>query len=176
MKVVGFFGASGAGKTTLMRGVIVELKRQQQRVSVIKHAHAGFDIDDEGKDTWVHRQAGAFEVLVASGRRLAKMREFETPIDLNLHALIAEMADCDWLLVEGFKHADILKVEVWRAALDARPLYPEDPFVVAIASDEPAALPVETQRPAFRLDDAAALAAYLQRDAARFDYRSEHHG
>lgn len=170
MKVLGFCGASGVGKTTLMEALIAGLKAQGQRVSVIKHAHQAFDIDTPGKDSWRHRQAGAFEVLVASGTRLAKMREYEVPGQPTVHQLIAEMVDCDWLLVEGFKHATIPKVEVWRAACGEAPLYPEEPFVFAIATDDPTALPQPTARPVFDLAAPAALVSHLLDTAARYDY------
>ena len=116
MNVVGFAGFSGSGKTTLVEQLIPALRLRGLRVSVIKHAHHSFDIDHPGKDTWRHREAGAFEVLIASGTRLAKMREYEVPGQPSVHQLIAEMVECDWLLVEGFKHASLPKIEVWRAA------------------------------------------------------------
>jgi molybdopterin-guanine dinucleotide biosynthesis protein B len=168
MKACGFFGPSGVGKTTLMEGVIRELRAAGQRVSVVKHAHLGFDIDKPGKDSWRHRQAGAFEVVVASGQRLAKVREFAAPVDLNVHHLLAELVDCDWALAEGFKHADLLRIELWREGQP--PSYPDDPFVAAIATPDPARLPVPTLRPVFAIDDAAGVAAYLLRDAERFEY------
>src|SRR3954468_2669034 len=108
MKVVGFAGYSRAGKTTLVEKLIPVLKRLGQRVSVVKHAHHKFDIDHPGKDTFRHREAGAFEVVVASDKRLALMREFEQPAQLSVHHLIAELYDgVDWVLVEGFKHSDL---------------------------------------------------------------------
>ncbi|HSW07704.1 molybdopterin-guanine dinucleotide biosynthesis protein B [Aquabacterium sp.] len=176
MNVVGFCGCSGVGKTTLMEGLIAELKARGQRVSVIKHAHKTFDIDHPGKDTWRHRQAGAFEVMIASGHRLAKMREYEVEGQPSVHQLIAEMVECDWLLVEGFKQADIPKIEVWRQALDEAPIYPDEPFVVAIATDAPSALPVATLRPVFDMAAVPALASYLMDTADRFHYRPEIHG
>ena len=105
MKVIGFRGYSGSGKTTLVEQLVAGLKAHGQRVSVVKHAHHAFDIDQEGKDSWRHRQAGAFEVVIASDRRLAKIREFETRADPTVHDLIAELSACDWVLVEGFKRA-----------------------------------------------------------------------
>lgn len=176
MKVVGFCGSSGVGKTTLIEQLIVELKARGQRVSVIKHAHKTFDIDQPGKDTWRHRQAGAFEVLIASGHRLAKMREYEVEGQPSVHQLIAEMVECDWLLVEGFKHADLPKIEVWRAALGEAPIYPDEPFVIGIATDAPQSLPVPTGRPVFDLAAASALASFLMETAERFHYRPEIHG
>jgi len=179
MKVVGFAGYSGAGKTTLVERLIPVLKRAGLRVSVVKHAHHKFDIDHPGKDTWRHREAGAFEVVVASDRRLALMREFETPVELEVHQLIAELySGADWVLDVCSSDLILLKIEVWRpTAQDEAPrpsLYPEDPFVVAIAAK--GALPVPTERPVFDLDDAEAIARWLVDSGERFDYNPEHHG
>jgi molybdopterin-guanine dinucleotide biosynthesis protein B len=176
VKVIAFCGPSGVGKTTLIEGVLRSLRARGLRVSVIKHAHKGFDIDQPGKDSWRHREAGAFEVLVASDRRLAKLREFEVQGQPTIHALIAELLDCDWVLAEGFKTADVPKVEVWRAAKGQAPIYPHDPVVVAIATDDPEALPVPTARPVFDMALPAALASFLVDTVARFDYDPTHHG
>src|SRR5574337_483045 len=148
MKVVGLAGYSGSGKTTLATGLIAALRGLGLRVSVIKHAHHGFDIDQPGKDSWRHRQAGAYEVLVASDRRMALMREFANPAELSLHGLIAALdPGVDWVLVEGFKHGSLPKIEVWRAATNKPVRYPEDDKVVAIATDSPGDLPQPTARP-----------------------------
>ncbi|MEW6705538.1 MAG: molybdopterin-guanine dinucleotide biosynthesis protein B [Pseudomonadota bacterium] len=171
MKVVGICGWSGSGKTTLLEGVIAALKAQGQRVSVIKHAHHRFDIDHEGKDSWRHRKAGAFEVLVASSKRLALMREYETEVEHDPHALIAElMPAADWVLVEGFRHADLLKIEVWRAEVGEAPLYPADPYVTAVATDRPEALPAPTGLAVLPLSEPAAVAQWLMLSAARYEY------
>ena len=171
MKVVGLCGVSGSGKTTLAEGLIAALKARGQRVSVVKHAHKRFDIDQTGKDSWRHREAGAFEVVVANRHRLALMREFEVESELTVHQLLGELADLGsshWVLVEGFKHADLPKVEVWRAAMSVPPLYPHDPFVVVVASSDP--LPTPTALPVVSLEDAPALADLLLRHGERFDY------
>jgi len=171
MKVIGFCGWSGAGKTTLIEGVIRALKARGLRVSVLKHAHHRFDIDHEGKDSWRHRKAGAFEVLVASSRRLALMREYEDEVEHDVHELIAELAPvADWVLVEGFKHADLLKIEVWREGVGNAPLYPADPYVAAVATDRAEALPVPTGLPVLPLDDPAAVAQWLIDSGSRHDY------
>ena len=174
MKVVGFAGYSGSGKTTLVERLIPMLRLKGLRVSVVKHAHHRFDIDHEGKDTYRHREAGAFEVVVASDRRLALMREFEQPAQLSVHQLIAELYDgVDWVLVEGFKESDLLKVEVWRAQSNKPARYMDDDFIVAIATDSPEQLPHATQRPVLDLNDAEAVANWLTTNEARFDYRQE---
>jgi molybdopterin-guanine dinucleotide biosynthesis protein B len=171
VKVVGFCGWSGSGKTTLIEGVIAALKEAGQRVSVIKHAHHRFDIDHEGKDSWRHRKAGAFEVLVASSKRLALMREYEAEIEHDPHALIAELAPAaDWVLVEGFRHADLLKIEVWRREVGQGLLYPADPYVVAVATDDPAALPEPTGLPVLPMADPAAVARWLIENGSRHEY------
>jgi len=181
MKVIGFAGFSGAGKTTLVERLIPALKREGQRVSVVKHAHHKFDIDHPGKDTYRHREAGAFEVVIASDKRLALMREFERPTELDVHDLIAELDErVDWVLVEGFKHTDLPRIEVWRPPAEGeqpRPVrYSEDPFTVGIATNTPGALPARTELPVFDLDDIDAICAWLLRHADRFDYKVNHHG
>lgn len=170
MKVVGFSGYSGSGKTTLVEQLIGRLRLAGQRVSVVKHAHHDFDIDQPGKDSWRHRQAGAFEVVIASDRRLAKVREYDVRRAPSAHQLIAELADCDWALVEGFKHADLLKVEVWRAALGRPAQYPNDPFVVAVATDSADRLPVPTGLPLLDLNAPDAVADFLLSDPDRYEY------
>lgn len=177
MHVVGFAGYSGSGKTTLVEQLIAELKNAGLRVAVIKHAHHAFDIDHAGKDSYRHRQAGAQEVLIASSKRQALIREFAAPVQHSVHALIAQLdAGTDWVLVEGFKQSDLLKVEVWRAgATDHPALYPEDDCIVAIATDSPAQLPQATHCPVLDLNQPAALAAWLQGHSARFAYQAEHY-
>jgi molybdopterin-guanine dinucleotide biosynthesis protein B len=180
MRVVGFAGYSGSGKTTLVEQLIPALKLRGLRVSVVKHAHHKFDIDQPGKDTWRHREAGAFEVIAASSQRLALMREFEQPAELSVHHLIAHLyTGVDWVLVEGFKSSDLLKIEVWRAptqgysGMPAR--YPDDDFVVAIATDAPQSLPEPTLRPVLDLNDVDAVADYLVQNQDRFEYNADYY-
>jgi molybdopterin-guanine dinucleotide biosynthesis adapter protein len=172
MKVVGFSGYSGSGKTTLVEQLIVRLKLAGQRVSVVKHAHHTFDIDHEGKDSWRHREAGAFEVVIASDRRLAKIREFEVRAAPNVDQLINELYDCDWVLVEGFKHASLPKIEIWRASTGQPAQYPDDPFVVAVCTDTPALLPQATGLPVLDLNSADAVAEFLLAHSGRYEYIS----
>jgi molybdopterin-guanine dinucleotide biosynthesis adapter protein len=174
MNVVGFTGASGAGKTTLLEGVLRELKAAGLRVSAVKHARHGFDLDTTGKDSARFAAAGAFEVVVASGQRLAKVRTFESDVQLNVHQLLAELVDCDWALFEGFKDSDVLKFEIWRRVLGVPAAYPEDPFVIGIVTDEPELLPVKTLRPVFKLSEPAVVAQYLLQNHDRFAYDIRH--
>lgn len=174
MKVVGFAGYSGSGKTTLVEQLIPALKWRGLRVSVVKHAHHRFDIDHPGKDTWRHREAGAFEVVAASPKRLVLMREFERPAELTVHQLIAELYDgVDWVLVEGFKDSDLHKIEIWREASGQRARYPDDPFIAAIATDSPTALPVPTGRAVLDLNQPDDVAAWLVENGERFEYSPE---
>lgn len=174
MKAIGFAGYSGSGKTTLVERLIPALKMRGLRVSVVKHAHHDFDIDHPGKDTYRHREAGAFEVVVASDRRLALMREFERPGALNVHHLIAELYDgVDWVLVEGFKASNLLKMEVWRPDAGKPARYPDDEFIVAIATDAPDRLPMATLRPVLDLNDPDAVAQWLVDNGDRFHYAPE---
>ncbi len=174
MKVAGFAGYSGAGKTTLVERLIPALKARGLRVSVVKHAHHRFDIDHPGKDTFRHRQAGAFEVVVASDRRLALMREFEQPAQLTVHHLLAELYEgVDWVLVEGFRDSNLHKLEVWRADAGHPARYPDDDFIVAIVTDSPVHLPETTLRPVLDLNDAEAVASWLVDNGDRFDYVAE---
>lgn len=171
MKVIGLSGYSGSGKTTLVERLIPVLGRGGERVSVVKHAHHDFEIDHEGKDSWRHRKAGAYEVVVASDRRLAKIREYPVARDPSADELIAELAACDWVVVEGFKDQALPKIEVWRAATGKRARYPDDPFVIAIATDREADVPVPTGLPVFNLGDVEGIAGFLRRNAARCEYR-----
>jgi molybdopterin-guanine dinucleotide biosynthesis protein B len=174
MKVVGFAGYSGSGKTTLVERLIPALRLRGLRVSVVKHAHHNFDIDHPGKDTFRHREAGAFEVVVASSKRLALMREFEQPAELNVHHLLAELYEgVDWVLVEGFKSSNLLKIEVWRADAGQPARYPDDEFIVAIATDSPDRLPAETLRPVLPLNDADAIAQWLVDNGERLEYDAD---
>lgn len=174
MKVVGFAGYSGSGKTMLVEQLIPIFRMQGMRVSVVKHAHHRFDIDHVGKDTYRHREAGAFEVVVASDRRLALIREFEQPAQLKVHHLIAELYDgVDWVLVEGFKESDLLKIEVWRADSKKPARYMDDDFIVAIATDSPGQLPQATGLDVLDLNDPDSVVSWLTAHGDRFDYRPE---
>jgi molybdopterin-guanine dinucleotide biosynthesis adapter protein len=174
MKVVGFAGYSGSGKTMLVERLIPMFRLQGLRVSVVKHAHHRFDIDHVGKDTYRHREAGAFEVVVASDKRLALIREFEQPAQLSVHHLIAELYDgVDWVLVEGFKESDLLKIEVWRADSQKPARYMIDDFIAAIATDSPDQLPEATGLDLLDLNDPDAVFKWLIAHGDRFDYHPE---
>lgn len=177
MNVVGFAGYSGSGKTTLVEGVIAALKLRGLRVSVVKHAHHAFDIDREGKDSFRHREAGAFEVVIASDKRLALLREFEQETKLSAHHLIAELyTGVDWVLVEGFKQSDLLKIEVHRPSVGKPALYENDDFIVAIATDAPEIFEGKTLRPVLDVNSPDAVAQWLIDHAERFEYDAALYG
>jgi molybdopterin-guanine dinucleotide biosynthesis protein B len=161
MKVIGLAGWSGAGKTTLLARVIPHFLKQGLRVSVIKHAHHEFDVDVPGKDSWVHRQAGATEVLVSSARRWALMHELRGAGEPGLPELLAKMSRVDLVVVEGFKREPLRKIEVHRLANGKAMLFPDDPDIAGIATD--AAL--ETALPVAHLDDIPAIAAMMRGSA-----------
>lgn len=171
MKVVCFVGYSGAGKTRLLERLIPELKRRGLRVSVIKHAHHHFEIDHPGKDSFRHREAGAFEVVVASSRRLALIRELEQESAPSVHELVAELDSAvDWVLVEGLKQSDLKKLEVWRASANKPAQYPDDELIVAIATDSPGKMPKATPRPVLDLNNVEAVADWLLENQPCFEY------
>ena len=158
MRIIGLAGWSGSGKTSLVVRLLPALVARGLRVSTIKHAHHEFDVDTPGKDSYAHRAAGAHEVLVASARRFALMRELRDAPEPALEELVARLAPVDLLVVEGFKRHAHDKIEVHRPALGKKLLAPDDPRIVAVASD--AAL--EGLRvPRLDLDDTAAIAAFV---------------
>jgi molybdopterin-guanine dinucleotide biosynthesis protein B len=157
MKVFGIAGYSGSGKTTLLEKLIPQLVQRGLKVSVIKHAHHGFDIDRPGKDSYRHREAGAGEVLLACAHRWALMHECRDEGEPVLADLLGRLQPCDLVLVEGYKQEPIPKLEVHRPALGKPALYPDRADIVAVASDAPLA----TRLPQLPLNDPAAIAAFL---------------
>ena len=161
MKVIGLAGWSGAGKTTLLTRVIPHLLAEGLRVSVIKHAHHKFDVDVPGKDSWLHRQAGAEEVLVSSGNRWALMHELRGAQEPALPVLLKKMSPVDLVIVEGYKSEPHRKIEVHRAANGKPLLFPDDSAIVGIVTDTS----IETTLPTAHLDDIPAVAAMMRRSA-----------
>ncbi|MBE0627319.1 MAG: molybdopterin-guanine dinucleotide biosynthesis protein B [Burkholderiales bacterium] len=157
MKIFGFAGWSGSGKTTLIEQVIPRFVRTGLRVSLIKHAHHRFDVDQPGKDSFRHRAAGCSEVLVASGERWALMHEMRGEPESTLEEQIARMSPCDLLLIEGYKHYPLPKLEIYRAAGGKPLLYPGDAHIVALATDTP----VQCHLPQFGLGDYDAIVAFV---------------
>ena len=157
MKTFGFAGWSGSGKTTLIEKLLPILVARGLRVSLLKHAHHTFDVDQPGKDSYRHRHAGATEVLVTSSRRWALMHELRGAKEPTFEEQIKHLSPCDLLIVEGFKFAPIPKMEVWRAETGEGFLYPNDPHIVAVASDTK----VDTKLPLLDLNDHDGIAGFV---------------
>jgi len=166
MRVIGFAGWSGAGKTTLIVRLIPELNRRGFRVSTVKHAHHNFDLDQPGKDSYEHRAAGAEEVLVASANRVALMRELRGAPEPSLPELLRLLKPVDLVLIEGFKRDPMPKIEIFRIANGKPQLHPNDPRIVALISDlaeRPGSLPHAS------IDDIAAAADLVVAHAQPLD-------
>ncbi len=157
MKVFGIAGWSGSGKTTLVEKLIPVFTRRGLRVSVIKHAHHGFDLDRPGKDSWRHREAGASQVLMLSNERWVLMHELRDRPEPTLDEQLRLLAPCDLVLIEGYKAAAVPKVEIHRPSHGKPPLWPENPHVVAVASDAALDCPL----PVLPLNDAEAIAGFI---------------
>jgi molybdopterin-guanine dinucleotide biosynthesis protein B len=158
MKIFGVAGWSGSGKTTLLKRLIPEIVARGVTVSTVKHAHHEFDIDVPGKDSYEHRAAGATEVMVSSRRRWAVVHELRGDDELTLAEILKRMSPVDLVLVEGFKREAHDKLEVYRASVGKPPLYPDDPRVVAVASDGPVP---GLRLPRLDLDDVAGIADFV---------------
>ena len=157
MKVFGFAGWSGSGKTTLIEKLIPRFVGVGLRVALVKHAHHTFDVDQPGKDSWRHRHAGASEVLVTSSRRWVLMHELRGAAEPPFEEQLRRLSPCDLVIVEGFKHAAIPKLEVWRRVTGEPLLHRNDEYIVAVASDAK----VETRLPVLDLNDDAAIASFI---------------
>jgi len=173
MRVFGFAGWSGSGKTTLIEQVIPRLVLHGLSVSLIKHAHHRFDVDQPGKDSYRHRHAGCAEVIITSGERWALMHELRGAPELSLEETLDRLSPCDLVLVEGYKAAAIPKLEIWRAAAGKPLLYPGDAHVIAIATDTPERIEAPPQRElaVFSLDDLDAIATLARERAREFGDR-----
>lgn len=162
MRIVGLAGWSGSGKTTLITKLIPRLIARGVKVSTLKHAHHGFDLDQPGKDSFFHRAAGATEVIISSARRWAILHELREEPEWDLRGLVAKMSPVDLVLVEGFKRDAFPKLEIHRVANGKPLIYPEDPHIVAIATD--VELP-QTKIPVIDLNDIEAIADLLLKSA-----------
>ncbi len=162
MRIIGLAGWSGSGKTTLVTKVIPVLVRRGLKVATVKHAYHEFDIDQPGKDSWLHRQAGAGEVAIASSRRWAVVHELRDAPELTLEDMLAKLSPVDLVIVEGFKRHAHPKLEVFRAVVGKPLLHPDDDCIVAIATDAP--LP-QASVPVLMLDDIEAIADAMTAEA-----------
>ena len=158
VKIFGLVGWSGSGKTTLMTGLLPELIGRGLSVSTMKHTHHTFDMDRRGKDSYEHRAAGATEVLVTSSARWALLHELRDTPEPNIDELLGRMAPVDLVLIEGFKTYPHDKLEVFRSATGKSILCPDDPTIVAVASDDPLS---GLAAPVLDLDDFPAIADFI---------------
>jgi molybdopterin-guanine dinucleotide biosynthesis protein B len=163
MRVFGLSAWSGSGKTTLLVRLIPALTARGLAVSTIKRAHHDFDLDQPGKDSWRHREAGATEVMISSGRRWALQHELRGEAEPEMAALLAHLTPVDLVLIEGFKRYPHPKLEIIRPSIGKEPIFPTDPWVRAVAAVEQ--LPPEIARrcalPVFEADDIARIADFV---------------
>lgn len=160
-KIFGIAGWKNSGKTGLAVRLVTELTGRGYRVSTVKHAHHDFDIDKVGADSFRHREAGAHEVTIVSGTRYAIMHELRGAPEPSFAEILARLAPCDLVLIEGYKREPIPKIEARR--LDAKnrePLAPTDPHIIAIAADHPVG---DSGLVVFDLDDTLAIADFIER-------------
>ena len=161
-KLLGFAGWSGSGKTTLLVHLIPALKKRGLRLSTIKHAHHAFDLDQPGKDSWKHRQAGATEVLISSQKRWAVLHELGEAPEPELRDLLPKMAPVDLILVEGFKRDNHPKIEIFRPTVSKPLLYRGDPNIIAVATENQNCPELtDCPLPLLNLDDSEALADFI---------------
>ena len=163
MQVFGFAGWSGSGKTTLIEQLVPRFIARGLTVSLVKHAHHAFDLDQPGKDSFRHREAGCQEVLITSAVRWALQHELRGRPELNLGEALQRLSPCDLALVEGFKGAAIPKLEVYRASVGKPLLHPHDPTIVAVATDEP----LQATLPVLPLGDPDTVATFVLRTLGR---------
>jgi molybdopterin-guanine dinucleotide biosynthesis adapter protein len=166
MRIIGLAGWSGSGKTTLLARAIPRLVTRGLRVSTLKHAHHGFDLDQPGKDSHTHRAAGATEVLVGSAKRWALVHELRGAREPRLPELLRKLTPVDLVIVEGYKREPHPKLEVYRAGLGKPLRHPDDPHIVAIAAHAPAP---EARVPVVDIDDIDAIVEMLLTHAAPLD-------
>ncbi|PSL20954.1 molybdopterin-guanine dinucleotide biosynthesis protein B [Shimia abyssi] len=160
MRIYGVVGWKNAGKTGLMERLVAEITGRGFSVSTVKHAHHTFDVDQPGKDSYRHRDAGAREVLLASRTRWALMHEMRNDEEPTLEALLTKLAPVDLVLVEGYKRDAHPKVEAHRSVTGNPLIAPEDPTVRAIAAD----VAVDSDRPVFDLNDTVSIADFVLKE------------
>ncbi|KJZ18045.1 molybdopterin-guanine dinucleotide biosynthesis protein B [Loktanella sp. S4079] len=157
MKIFGVVGFKNAGKTGLMERLVTEITKRGVSVSTIKHAHHNFDVDQPGKDSYRHRVAGAQQVLLASGARWALMTELRDEKEPPLEQLLAQLADVDLVLIEGYKRDRHPKIEAFRAAPQNPLIAKDDPTIMAVATDTP----LQIDLPQIDLDDTVTIADFI---------------
>jgi molybdopterin-guanine dinucleotide biosynthesis adapter protein len=162
-RVIGVAGFKNSGKTTLVEKLVKDLTQRGYRISTVKHAHHSFDLDQEGRDSFRHRSAGATEVAVVSKQRFAIMHELREEAAPTLEEILAKISPCDLVIVEGYKRDTHAKIEVRNLALDHPPLAGDDATVIAIAATGDIE---NTQVPVFARDDVAGLTNFILKKMA----------
>ncbi|USE79707.1 molybdopterin-guanine dinucleotide biosynthesis protein B [Cupriavidus gilardii] len=167
MKVFGIAGTSGSGKTTLLDQLIPRFVGAGLRVAGVKHTHHGFDPDTPGKDSWRMREAGCANVVLVGARHLTLMRRYDegAPSPELADALAVLPADTDLVLVEGYKHSDVPKLEVYRPSHGRPPLWPDVPGIVGVATDDPEQVAALTRLPVLDLNRIDAIEAFVREQA-----------
>ncbi len=160
MRLYGVTGWKNAGKTGLMERLVAEISGRGYSVSTVKHAHHAFDVDQKGTDSHRHRMAGAREVMLASGQRVALMQELRGAEEPNLDALLARLTRVDLVLVEGYKRERHPKIEAFRAEAGNPLIATGDSAIRAVASDTP----MNLDRPVFDLNDTQGIADFILRE------------
>ena len=159
--VIGFAAFSGTGKTSLLRKLLPLFKARGLHIGVIKHSHHRFEIDKPGKDSYELRKAGAEQMLISSPHRWALMVEKDVSSEPRLREELSRLdqVPLDVILVEGFKQESFPKIELYRPALGKPAMYPQDPDIIAVATDGD--LPEPTSLPVLDLNDVDAIAAFI---------------
>jgi len=160
MKIINIVGWSGSGKTTLVIKLINEIKNRKKSISTMKHAHHDFDIDQPGKDSYKHREAGAEEVLISSGKRWALMSENNIGSESNLIYLISKMKPVDVLIIEGWKYSNLKKIEVYRPEIGKPRITNINDNLVAIATNL-MNLEVSEKIPIFNLNNTKEICDFI---------------
>ena len=158
LPLLGIVGFKNAGKTTLTEGLVAELTSRGYVVSTIKHAHHGFDIDQEGRDSWRHRHAGACEVAIVSANRWALVHELRGTSEPTLAEVVAKFAPCDLILTEGYKWEQHPKIEVRNLQLDNPRLAERDNTIIAVAANGAIA---DCPVPVFDREDVQQIAQFV---------------
>lgn len=160
-RIFGITGWKNTGKTRLTERLVEELTGRNWRISTIKHAHHSFDVDQAGTDSLRHREAGASEVAIVSSHRWALMHELRDEDEPSLEQILARLAPCDLVIIEGYKNAGHAKIETRRTATGGLPALSADhPNIVAIAADHPVS---DVQVPVFGLDDIETIADFIEK-------------
>ena len=171
MYVLGLCGTSGSGKTRLAQRLIEAFAKNDYKVSVVKHAHHDVDVDIPGKDSWVLRKAGAYETVLISSKRWMLIRELEKEVqEPDIHEVIADIKPCDWLIIEGFKHANLNKIEVWRECVGKPAIYLHDAHVKAVITDSVTLLSGQVDLPVLSTENTEQVFEWIIQNKALFTY------